>query len=92
MVEIARFVKNLFAVHDFKDVVVKEIRENLYSWRVIRKPGPPAPIDFVIRLGSKTFAAKLETGTWKRRYDGRMALTTDRINKYIYLVSPSSSS
>jgi hypothetical protein len=60
--EIARYIHKVFAVHECKNVVVTETRENVYAWRVVRQPGAPATKTILIMLGSKCFRAELEEG------------------------------
>jgi hypothetical protein len=49
--EIMRYIQQVFAGHESKKVLVKRIRENVYSWKVKRNPDTPAPIDFEITPG-----------------------------------------
>jgi hypothetical protein len=60
--QIARYIHKIFAVHECKDVVVTEIKENTYEWRVIRKPGARATKKFTIALGTKRLSVEMEEG------------------------------
>jgi hypothetical protein len=40
-----------------------EISQNLYAWKVIKKPDTPAPVDFTIKLGTATFGTTVEDGS-----------------------------
>jgi hypothetical protein len=61
--EITRHIRQIFAVYETKLVVVKEIRENVYSWAANRLDATPARTNFDITLGSKTFKLSLEDGS-----------------------------
>jgi hypothetical protein len=60
--EIARYIHHIDVVHQQKQVMVKEISENVYAWKVIAKSDGPGPIEFEITLGTKAFKASLEDG------------------------------
>jgi hypothetical protein len=61
--EIARYIHKIFTVHECKIVTVAETKENVYEWRVIKKPGAPPAKEMAITLGSKCFRAELEEGS-----------------------------
>jgi hypothetical protein len=73
-----RHTNRIFTVQRYKDVIVKEIREGLYSWKMLTKTDAPAPIDFTIKFGSATFGMRLEdgeesaTGEWLSRRIGQI--------------------
>jgi hypothetical protein len=60
--EIARHVHKIFTVHECKEVVVRETKENVYAWRVIRRPGAPEAKKLAIALGTKRLAVEIEEG------------------------------
>jgi hypothetical protein len=60
--EIARHIHKIFAVHECKEVVVRETKENVYAWRVDRRPGSPDTKKFTITLGTKCLAVEMEEG------------------------------
>jgi hypothetical protein len=60
--EIARYIHQIYAVHEQKQTMVKEISENVYAWKVIAKSDGPGAIEFEITLGTKALKASLEDG------------------------------
>jgi hypothetical protein len=79
--EIGRYISTVFAVHEHKNVVVTEIRENTYAWKIVGKQGAPPAVDFTIKLGSATFGTELEDGSentmgeWPSRKIGQIIPT-----------------
>jgi hypothetical protein len=74
--EIARHIHKIFAVHECKEVVVRETEENVYAWRLIRKQGAPEAKKLAIALGTKCLAVEMEErdnntlGEWLSRKTG----------------------
>jgi hypothetical protein len=60
--EISRYIRKVFAVHDYKSIMVNKVGEGLYTWRRSRKPDAPEMLDFAIKLGTTTFMTELEDG------------------------------
>jgi hypothetical protein len=60
--EIARYIHKVFAVHECKDVVVTETKENVYACRVATIPGVQATKAFTIALCTKFVATEMEDG------------------------------
>jgi hypothetical protein len=60
--EIARHIHKIFAVHECKEVVVRETKENIYAWKVVRKQDAPEAKKLAITLGTKHFEVGMEEG------------------------------
>jgi hypothetical protein len=60
--EITRYIRQLFSIHECKNISVSEIMKGLYAWKLTRNSDAPELLSFTVKLGSATFGTMFEDG------------------------------